>query len=168
MTHDCLLTGNHVNKLTQIFEEKTSNSPRESKIGSKNQNSNRNSKNSAEPSNNNDFKNKALEIFNTVEKAIVSDQKIQIGLGAVLLLLIIWWSGVFANKSCPASYTITGIEKRTYQIITFRNSDNLFLKVTAGSSGVFYIETRDKEGKLCSPSSSLWPNIEFKCLDAQW
>eukprot|EP00029_Vermamoeba_vermiformis_P005473 TRINITY_DN1911_c0_g1_i1.p1 TRINITY_DN1911_c0_g1~~TRINITY_DN1911_c0_g1_i1.p1 ORF type:complete len:859 (+),score=142.23 TRINITY_DN1911_c0_g1_i1:53-2629(+) len=142
--------GNHVNKLTQIFEEKTSNSPRESKIGSKNQNSNRNSKNSAEPSNNNDFKNKALEIFNTVQKAIVSDQKIQIGLGAVLLLLIIWWSGVFANKSCPASYTITGIEK-----------------LTAGSSGVFYIETRDKEGKLCSPSSSLWPNIEFKCLDAQ-
>lgn len=143
--------GNHVNKLTQIFEEKTSNkSARESKVGSKNQNSNRNSENNTEPANNGDLKTKAREIINTVQNAIVSDQKIQIGLGAVFLLLIIWWSGLFANKSCPASYTITGIEK-----------------LTAGSSGVFYIETRDKEGKLCSPSSSLWPNIEFKCLDAQ-
>jgi hypothetical protein len=108
--------------LTQIFEEKTSNkSARESKVGSKNQNSNRNSENNTEPANNGDLKTKAREIINTVQNAIVSDQKIQIGLGAVFLLLIIWWSGLFANKSCPASYTITGIEKRTYFYATHRN-----------------------------------------------
>jgi hypothetical protein len=110
--------GQDVNKLTQIFEEKLpNNSPKESKMGSKN--SNRNSKNSTEPAKLEEFQVKALEAFDSIKRIVVSDQKIQIGLGVFFLLLVVWWSGIFANKSCPASYTITGIEKGKHKNLNF-------------------------------------------------